>query len=562
MHLVESVSKLINITPVLHELSAGIASEYYCAAGRKRAFALVTTGPGLTNMITAFAGAYTEGRELLVIGGQVKTEDLANGAVRQRGIQEIDGVGIVRPISKAAVRIKEPISRARFFSLVAQSWTPKKGPVFLEIPLDVQALEVNKEELESDPVRAKTDELGLPNVDSKNYRLIVDKLIQALRPVILLGGGLDRGVAWNCRNKLNKLGIPIMTTYNGADRIGAEDPMYFGRPNTWGQRYSNILIQQSDLVLALGTRLGLQQTGFNWQEFVPNGEIVQVDIDSDELNKGHPTIAVKVQADANDFLERLCSETFIEKGEWLTFCNTVKQLLPLNEPASNQCYQGYINPYQFFAAISDLSRADDIVIPCSSGGAFTCAYQAFSQKTGQIMLSNKSLASMGYGLAGAIGASLANCDKRVILFEGDGGFAQNMQELGTVDASQINLKIFVFDDQGYASIRMTQRNYFGGRYVGCDRQTGLGLPNWNKVFDSFGINCIRLHPGFELNEEFLESFNSKAPQGYLVTIHPEQTYFPKISSRVKPSGGMESNPLHRMTPDLPEDLKSCVLKYI
>lgn len=561
MHLVESVSKIIDITPVLHEVSAGIASEYYCASSLRKAFALVTTGPGLTNMVTAFAGAYTEGRELLVIGGQVKTEDLANGSVRQRGIQEIDGVGIVRPISKAAVQIKTPISRARFFSLVAQSWTPKKGPVFLEIPLDVQALEVNKEELEADPVRVKTGTV-LPKIDSKNYGLIVDKLRQALRPVILLGGGVDRNVAWNRRNELTKLGIPIMTTYNGADRIGSDDPMYFGRPNTWGQRYSNILIQQSDLVLALGTRLGLQQTGFNWQGFVPKGEIVQVDIDLDELNKGHPIVAVKVQADANDLLERLCIETFTKQSEWLTFCRNVEELLPLNEPASNQCYQGYINPYQFFTAISDLSCADDIVIPCSSGGAFTCAYQAFTQKTGQIMLSNKSLASMGYGLAGAIGASLANRDKRVILFEGDGGFAQNMQELGTVEVSQINLKIFVFDDQGYASIRMTQRNYFGGRYVGCDRQTGLGLPDWNGVFHSFGVNCMRLYPGFEVSEEFLKSFNAEKPQAYLVTIHPEQTYFPKISSRIKRSGGMESNPLHLMTPDLPEGLKCRVLKYI
>ncbi len=353
-----------------------------------------------------------------------------------------------------------------------------------------------------------------------------------------------------------------MTTYNGADRIGAEDPMYFGRPNTWGQRYSNILLQQSDLVLALGTRLGLQQTGFNWQEFIPIGKVIQIDIDDDELNKGHPRVDIKVKADANDFLQRLSEETIAGRKEWVEFCKTVKNLLPLCEPHSNKTYQDSINPYNFYQILSGLSCSDDIVIPCSSGGAFTCAYQAFSQKSGQIMLSNKSLAGMGYGLAGAIGSSLANPNRRIILFEGDGGFAQNMQELGTVEIAKMNLKIFIFDDQGYASIRMTQRTYFRGRYIGCDRQTGLGLPAWDCIFNAFNIGCMRLHPGFQNNEDFLRSFASEGPQAYLVTIHPEQTYFPKISSRLKPSGSMESNPLHLMTPTLPEEIRAQVFKYI
>jgi acetolactate synthase-1/2/3 large subunit len=190
------------------------------------------------------------------------------------------------------------------------------------------------------------------------------------------------------------------------------------------------------------------------------------------------------------------------------------------------------------------------VIPCSSGGAFTVMMQAFEQKLGQVLVTDKGLASMGYGLAGAIGAALSSRDRRTILVEGDGGFSQNLQELATVDVQNLNLKIFIFSNEGYASIRMTQKNYFDGAYLGCDTQSGLGFPNWKVLASAFGISASVFNQNSFDNNDFLKTWNSQAPHIYVVPIHPEQTYYPKIASRVAVNGGMESAPLHLMTPEL------------
>ena len=237
----------------------------------------------------------------------------------------------------------------------------------------------------------------------------------------------------------------------------------------------------------------------------------------------------------------------------------MKQLLPLIEP--NVTGEGYVSPYRFVASLSQLASGSDIVIPCSSGGAFTVMMQVFMQKAGQRIVTNKGLAAMGYGLAGAIGAALANPDRRTILVEGDGGFAQNLQEIGTASVNRLNLKIFIFEDSGYASIRMTQRNYFGGRYVGCDLETGLGLPRWELLFPAYDVPVMRLRPGWEQDPAFQERFGAPGIAAFLVTIDPNQTYLPKITSRVTRTG-MESNPLHLMTPDLSTETFSTVAKYL
>jgi acetolactate synthase-1/2/3 large subunit len=399
------------------------------------------------------------------------------------------------------------------------------------------------------------------SVSDATLASILSKLSQSQRPILLLGAGISRDTAEALLPQLSALGIPLMLTWNAMDRVPADHPLYFGRPNTWGQRYSNILLQQADLLISLGTRLSLQQTGFNWQQFLPAGEIIQVDCDSAELSKGHPSIALPVCGDANDVLKRLSSAQLPRYADWLGFCNQVKKSLPLVEPVNNT-RSGYLSPYVFVEQLSQLTTGADIVIPCSSGSAFTVMMQAFVQRAGQRIVTNKGLASMGYGLSGSIGAALAARGRRTILVEGDGGFIQNLQELGTVSVNDLNLKIFIFDDNGYASIRMTQKNYFGGRCIGCDTNTGLGIPKWKHLFAAYDIPLQELRPGFEADPAFLDAFNTPGPAAFLVKIDPEQTYFPKISSRITASGNMESNPLHLMTPDLDEATSAKVFRYL
>jgi acetolactate synthase-1/2/3 large subunit len=568
MHLLESCSHKLTCIPVIHEVAAGIAAEYFNevhigpdgqpSSTPAKAFALVTAGPGLTNLVTAISGAWLESRELLVIGGQVKVSDLNRGEVRQRGIQEIDGVAICKPICERAELIDKVLDHATFASLTYSGTHGRKGPVFLEIPLDIQGANVDESALNT-PVPAFHP--IFPQLLPHAIPDLTARITAAKRPVFLLGAGLDRDTTTKLAQQLAAAGIPVMATWNAADRLPADSPIYFGRPNTWGQRYSNIVLQQSDLLIALGTRLSLQQSGFNWQQFIPAGEIVQVDCDPTELAKGHPRVKFPLNADANQVLTSLLSQPLGDHSEWLAFCREVRTALPLVEPVNNTG-EGYLSPYRFAEVLSDLCTPEDLVIPCSSGSAFTVMMQTFAQKTGQRIVTNKGLASMGYGLSGAIGAAFAGAARRTILVEGDGGFTQNLQELGTVNANHLNLKIFLFDDNGYASIRMTQRNYFGGRYVGCDTDTGLGIPKWELLFPAYSIPVQRIGPGYQADPAFLAAFNAPGPAAFLVHIDPDQTYFPKISSRVTESGSMESNPLHRMTPDLDEALTAKVFRYL
>lgn len=561
MHLLESASRRFKMIPVVHEVAGGIATEYFNEAGLKgRAFALVTAGPGLTNLVTALAGAWLESRELLVIGGQVKVPDLANGQVRQRGIQEIDGVALTQSLCVRSERLDAPIDRARFTELSEAGAHGRKGPVFIEMPLDVQGRTVDPRVMNATPAWLASQH-SVPAPATADLEAMTARLARAERPVILLGGGVNRAVAQRCQAQLAAMGVPLMTTWNGADRIGADHPLFFGRPNTWGQRSANLLLQQADLLLALGTRLGMQQTGFNWQEFAVAGEVIQVDCDAAELKKGHPRTTLGICGDANAVLEYLAANLRASVPNWIAYCREVKKALPMRE-AGNTTGADFLSPYRFAETLSALCQPDDLVIPCSSGSAFTVMMQSFSQKNGQVIVTNKGLASMGYGLSGAIGVAISAPERRTILVEGDGGFAQNLQELGTVVANRLNLKIFIFDDNGYASIRMTQRNYFGGRYVGCDLNTGLGLPNWEKLAAAYGLPVLRIGPAFENDARFQESFESRSPAMFLVTVDPEQTYFPKIMSRVSENGGMVSNPLHLMSPPLDEQQMATLGRYL
>ena len=561
MHLLNSVRNEMTCIPFVNEVGAAIAVESFNETSNsknEKAFVLVTAGPGLTNAITGISGAWLESRELLVIGGQVKSSDLKYKEMRQRGIQEIDGVELVSSITKDAIRITKPISRELFISTVKKGSTGRKGPVFIEICLDAQANPpldevAPNQENGSRPKNAQT-------LDSNTLDLIKN----SKRPVLLIGGGVGFDFAQSHTEDFKNLGIPLMTTWNGADRISSLNPLFFGRPNTWGQRSANILIQQSDLLLAVGTRLGLQQTGFAWEDFIPNGKVIQIDIDKSELDKGHPTIEHGINVDATEFLKALFTSTKdleLDFSTWTEFCNEVKGALPLNDP-ENITRAGFVDPYLFGMAISGVANSDAVIVPCSSGSSFTVLMQTLSHTGSQRIISSKGLASMGYGLSTAIGSAFANPGKQVFLVEGDGGFAQNLQELGTVAANNLPIKIFIWANNGYASIRMTQRNYFDGAWVGCDSETGLGLPDLELLAKTYGISYVQMTENLFNEPKIANILAAPGPAIIEVPIDPEQTFYPKIASSVQPDGSMKSNPLHLMSPELPEIIAKQVFKHL
>ena len=304
MHILNSLRKDFVMIPFVHEVATTMACEYFNLTAKKKklsgkAFCLVTAGPGVTNAMTGVAGSHIESRELLIIGGQVKTSDLSRG-LRQRGIQEIDGVSLMEPITKKSTRLEEPINEFSFKSLCRLSSIGRPGSVFIEIPLDVQAS--NKKISDYKDLKLKIEK----NISHlKRFPEVIKRLKEAKRPIILLGGGVQGNQIIDLQKNLSKIGIPVQTTWNGIDLIDSNFKLYYGRPNTWGQRYANLIIQQADFIISVGSRLGLQQTGFNWKEFGKNAFKVMVDIDKDELTKGHPQIDIPINSDSTKFLKKL-----------------------------------------------------------------------------------------------------------------------------------------------------------------------------------------------------------------------------------------------------------------
>lgn len=563
MHLLESASKRFECISVVHELTAAVAAEYFNQSNPKnqKAFALVTAGPGLTNLVTGIGGAWLDSRELLVIGGQAKSSNLARGKVRQIGHQEIDGVSIVTPITKIAARIESPVDAQEIIDLISQSWTGRPGPVFLEICLDISAKDVNLDR-----------EFNLPDLidrktarkfGAKEYKNLAKHISKSKRPLLLLGGGVDKKTARYFQERIKEFNLPIACTWTGADRVTSDYKNYAGRPNTYGMRWANIFQQQSDLIIAVGTSLGYQQTGFNTDQFAPMATIIHVDIDKNELNKANPKSRVVFNCESNEFLENLLDiykELQPNLSEWSEFLAIIRTSIPTLENCQKS-QNSFISPYEVIHQIAKLSNNEDVIVSASSGGTFTATLQSFEIKGNQSLLCNKGLASMGYGLAGAIGASKSK-KSRTVLFEGDGGFAQNMQDLGTVKAQNLNIKMFITSNDGYASIKTSQRNYFMGNYIGCDSNTGLILPKWLEMFSAYDIPCVLLEKDFSSNESFLELWNNDKPAAFIIQADPDQVYLPKISSKVDSNGVATSNPIHEMDPPLSKDISEVVFKYM
>ena len=567
MHLIESFSHSMKMVPVINEVAATIAAEYFNEANRfngKKSIALVTAGPGITNAITGIAGAYLESRELLVIGGQVKSQDLSRGTVRQSGIQEVDGVSLVSSITNRARLIDKPLDCDTFCRLLNFKENERKGPIFLEICLDVQALMIGAPEV------AKTEHLESIATDSesKYFDAILierskDLLAKSQRPVFLIGSGVDIKKVSILIQELTRLQIPIMTSWNAADRISSSHELNFGRPNNWGQRRSNVILQQADLLIAAGTRMGFQATGFNSEEFLPLGKLIQIDFDENELTKGHPRVDIAISGDAFDASMKILNEVSknIDWGGWVKFCKKVDLLLPVVESA-NTSNPGFVEVFSFVNKLSDFFDSNDVIIPSSSGGGSTVTMQVIKQKgLPQRIITNKGLASMGYGLCGAVGAAFSTTGS-VWFIEGDGGLTQNIQELGVLNQFDLNVKIILISNNGYASIRSTQRNYFEGNYIGCDPSTGLNLPDWNLLAQAYGLKYFKVSGTEPFNSEFLEFLNLTGPALIEVPVDPEQSFYPKITSRISETKGMESSPLHLMTPPLPNEIADVVFKYL
>lgn len=562
MHLNDSLgkSRRIQYVACLHEQACAIAAEAYARVTNKPGLLMVTTGPGGTNAITGVAAAYVESTPMIVLSGQVKMADqIRNQGIRQQGMQELDIVSIVKPITKYAVMVTKPeMIKYHLDRAVYEAINGRKGPVWLDIPLDIQAAMIDEKALmgwvpEDNGSRAK----GQTDFLRQQVLQVIDCLNRSERPVLLAGNGicLSGGIR-EFRELAEYLQIPVLTTWNGIDLIEDSHPLFFGRPGGMGQRYANFIQQNSDFYLSVGARMNLLQTGYNFDGFAREAVKIMVDIDENELNKINVRPQIPICADAKMFIkEFLRNKHRIQvkkRPGWFAYANRVKQRYPI--VLKEHWGQEYgVNTYALLDTITEQMTEDDIFVSGSSGTCIDISMQVFRVKKGQRVFSTKGLASMGFGLPATVGACLAGNGRRTVCVNGDGGFQMNIQELETIRRLGLPIKIFVLNNQGYAQIHATQKNIFQGHYVACDEGSHLTLSPISDVAAAYKLKTARICSNQELQEKVKEVLEYNGPVICEVMVPIGLSAFPKQVSYKRPDGQMESLPLEYMNPPLSEE---------
>jgi len=560
MHLNDSLgkSKKIEYVCCLHEQACAIAAEAYARVTNNIGLLMVTTGPGGTNALTGIAGAFIESTPIIVISGQVKIMDqIRDQNIRQQGMQELDIVSIVKPITKYAAMVTDPKSiKYHLDKALFEAKNGRPGPVWLDIPLDIQASMIDENKLESFNNNLQVyDEL--PNKITE----IIDILNNSERPVLLAGNGIRlSGGIENFQELINLLDIPVLTTWNGIDLIWEDHPLYYGRPGGLGHRYANFIQQNSDFFLTIGARLNLLQTGYNFDGFARCAKKIMVDIDKNELHKINVRPDIPINADANEFIKEFIKQkdkiVIKNRKVWFDYCTNVKIKYPLiTQEMRNQ--KELVNSYLLLEEISNQMQPNDVYVAGSSGSCIDISMQGFKVKKGQRVFTTKGLASMGYGLPSTIGAVLASGGKRTVCVNGDGGFQMNIQELETIHRLNLPIKIFVLDNHGYAAIKGTQTNLFNGHLVGCTRDSKLTMPNIIDVAKAYKLRTVEINKNSELQLKIKETLEGNDSVICVVSVPIDLQAMPKQVSYKRKDGQMESLPLEYMNPPLSEEeLKS------
>ena len=556
MHLVDSLGGCGRLEPVLmlHEQAAAIAAEAYARVTGNLGALLVTTGPGGTNALTGVAGAWIESTPLLVISGQVKRADLmGERGVRQFGPQEVDIVRVAAPLTKAAIQLTDPgQARAAVEGLLHAARDGRPGPVWLDVPLDVQAAQVDPAAQPgfAAPAVAPVDAEGIAT-------RILEELNRARRPVILAGNGVRLAKAVEpLREVVERSGVPLLTSRrNGIDFLPADHPLYFGRPGSMAPRYANWALQTADLVVVIGCRLDPVQVAYDWAGFGRNARKVMLDIDEHEIAKITPPVDVPLVADAGPVLQALAARLAADgvpegvaagRAAWAERCRDWKARYPVIE-ARHRDLPDRVSTYILAEALSSRLTVHDTVVIGSSGAAIETFMLVYSAPLGQRVFLTGGLGAMGFGLPASIGACLGASRSRTVLVDGDGGFQLNIQELATLHRLGLPVKAFVLDNHGYASIRASQRRHFG-RLVGADASSGLELPDVARIAQAYGLRTARLSRHGDLPRVLDEVLSGDDPVICIVDGDPDEIAEPRSTSEVLPDGSMRSRPLEDLAP--------------
>lgn len=558
----------LNITYNHHEQACAIAAEAYARLDNKIAVVCVTTGPGGTNALTGVVGGWLDSIPMFIISGQVRYDTTSRYALqfteeplRAMGDQEYDIVKSVEPMTKYAAMV-EKADQIRY--VMEKGWhlatSGRPGPVWIDIPVNYQGEQIETEELIGyDP---EEDDAKLPPpVEDSVVQTVLDKISRAQRPVFYAGYGIRLSGGYDIfRSVIEKLNIPIVTYWNAIDLIEDENPLYCGRAGNMGDRPGNWAIQNSDLIIAVGTRISIRQVGYNWKTWAREAEVVMVDIDRAEMKKPTLHVEMPIWADAKDFLTKLDYAAWkyvCTKEKWLETCRNWKEKYPVVTPHQWEENGNAANVYAFVRYLSSCLPPSSLTA-VSNGACCVVSNQAYVIQKGSRVANNNAIASMGYGLPAAIGTCIGGNRRSTICLEGDGSIMMNLQELQTILTNRLPIKIFLINNNGYHSIRITQTNLFSEHTkVGIGPESGdLSFPNFEKIAKAFGYTYYSAHSNVEMKKVVDEVLEMDGSVFCEIFTDTEQVWEPKSSTKRLENGELVSPPLEDLAPFLPrEELK-------
>lgn len=560
MHLLDSVFQSKKITKYcnLHEQASAICADAYAQATGDLAVCMVTSGPGATNAITGAVNSWIDSEPVLVISGQAKTTDLVGDrGVRQTGSQEVNISAMMACATKYIVTIKDKNTvRYHVEKAIYLATHGRRGTTWVDVPLDIQGAQIDEaEQLVFDPVAEGLEVRS--EVSDDDIREILDMMKASKRPLILVGKGVQADkMGETMRRICYRLQVPAIATWRAKMVFADDDEMYFGHPGSPGPRYSNWILQTCDFMLTIGSRLNPGITAFNEKHFAFNAKQVIVDIDEKEIAKLSIPFVKTIVCDAKTFVTRLdelsAGMSPFNTSDWLNYCRKAKAAYPVYKEKQAQ-EQQQTNMYLFGHELSERTRNTDVIVEGSSGRSCGIIGLSYERKEGQIEIGAMGLGSMGFALPAAIGACVAGGKRRTITLEGDGSLQHNLQELALIRGYGLPIKLFVLNNNGYASIAVMQDNHFKSRYAGCGTTSGVFCCDMKKLADLYDLKYDCIHNDAEMGEVLDRVLKDDEP--VLCEVFADYTFdeIPKAATRVNPDGSLSSSVLEDLFPFLPAE---------
>ena len=562
LHLFEAITRrgYTEIVCVHHEQAACMAVQTYYRSSGRIAAALLTTGAGSTNGITGVVSAWADSIPCLVIAGNENSKfTFADNPLRMWGVQGYDSCQMVERVSKYQARVMDPAQAAyELYKATHIALDGRPGPTWVEIPLDLQGKRIARAAVAVYQAPAAANYLDAA-VDAQ-LDSVLAALLAAERPLLWLGNGIRlAGAEARIAPLLERLGVPALLSWAGIDMVDSSHPLVFGRAGVYGQRAANFVLQNSDYVLAIGTRLAIPQIGYDINELARLARIDVVDIDGDEVIKHAKRTQENIICDARVFIEALLARldaatapAIASKADWVAKCRAYEAQFPW-VGAEHADPEGYINSYRFMQRLNGFFKDDQVVVT-DMGTALLSGHQVLRFKEGQRFMTSTGLGEMGYGLPAALGVSFANDRGEVMCLNCDGGMMMNLQELQTMVHHKLPIKLFIFNNDGYLMIKHTQKSLFKSDYVGTDRKSGVSCPDFSKLATAFDIPSYQIRGWDECDATLAKVQAHTGPVICEVFMHPQQLFSPKLGVVARADGTLVSPPLEDLSPLIPRDV--------